>query len=113
MATLDTRLVDVVGGRTAKALETGLGLATVADLLRHYPRRMAERGELTDLGSLRIDDEVTVLAEVRSAKTIRNRNRSGSRLEVVVGDGKGTLQLAFPPGLAVAEEREQIGRAHV
>ena len=39
--------------RTAKALENGLGLRTVEDLLRHYPRRYAERGELTDLRAAR------------------------------------------------------------
>ena len=42
MATLKTRLVDVVGGRTARALSAGLELDTIADLLRHYPRRLAE-----------------------------------------------------------------------
>jgi ATP-dependent DNA helicase RecG len=95
MATLQTRLIGIVGGRTAKALSSAFGLETVEDLLRHYPRRMAERGELTDLASLRIDDDVTVLAEVRSSRVIRNRNGSGSRVEVVVGDGKGTLKLTF------------------
>ena len=106
MATLRTRLVDVLGGRTARALSGGLGLDTVADLLRHYPRRLAERGELTDLASLRVDDDVTVLAEVRSAKVIRHRNRSGSRLEVVVSDGKGTLNLTFFGNRQAWRERE-------
>jgi ATP-dependent DNA helicase RecG len=106
VATLRTRLVDVLGGRTARALSTGLGLDTVADLLRHYPRRLAERGELTDLASLRVDEDVTVLAEVRSAKVIRNRNRSGSRLEVVVSDGKGTLNLTFFGNRHTWRERE-------
>jgi ATP-dependent DNA helicase RecG len=106
VATLRTRLLDVLGGRTARALSTGLGLDTVADLLRHYPRRLAERGELTDLASLRVDEDVTVLAEVRSAKVIRNRNRSGSRLEVVVSDGKGTLNLTFFGNRHTWRERE-------
>ena len=92
MARLDTPLADVVGGRTAKALERRSKCARSRDLLGHYPRRMAERGELTDLASLRVDDDVTVMAEVRSCKVIRNRNRAGSRLEVVVGDGRGTLE---------------------
>src|SRR6266581_3376175 len=95
MARLDTPLVDVLGGRTAKALDSGLELRTVGDLLGHYPRRLAERGELTDLASLRVDDDVTVLAEVRSCHTIRNRSGRGSRLEVVVGDARGTLKLTF------------------
>src|SRR6266496_671010 len=95
MPTLECKLGDVVGGKTAKALERAFGMETVRDLLTHYPRRMAERGELTDLASLRIDEDVTVVAEVRSSRVVRNRNRSGSRLEVVVGDGKGTLKLTF------------------
>ena len=92
---LDSPLVEVVGGRTAKALEQALSIRTVGDLLAHYPRRLAERGELTDLASLRVDDDVTVLAEVRTARAIRNRSGRGERLEVVVGDGRGTLQLTF------------------
>ncbi len=52
-AVLHDRLTSVVGGRTADALRKGLGLVTVEDLLRHYPRRYAERGELTDLSTLR------------------------------------------------------------
>jgi ATP-dependent DNA helicase RecG len=67
---------------------------------------LAERGELTDLASLRVDDDVTVLAEVRSSRVIRNRNRSGSRLEVVVGDGKGTLKLTFFGNRQTWRERE-------
>ena len=51
MATLETPLRDVVG-RAAKALDDGLDLQTVGDLLRHYPRRYAERGKLTDLRDL-------------------------------------------------------------
>ncbi|MEC7001696.1 MAG: hypothetical protein VXX04_07650, partial [Actinomycetota bacterium] len=56
---LETRLRGVIGGRTAGALERGLGLTTVGDLLRHYPRRYAERGELTALSGLTDGDHVT------------------------------------------------------
>jgi len=104
VATLETRLADVVGGRTAKPLEKAFGMQTVADLLAHYPRRMAERGELTDIGSLRVDDEVTVVADVRSAQV--RRSSSGPRLEVVVGDGRDTLQLVFFGRRSVWRERE-------
>jgi ATP-dependent DNA helicase RecG len=92
---LNSLVVEAVGGRTAKALEQALSIRTVGDLLAHYPRRRAERGELTDLASLRVDDDVTVLAEVRTARAIRNRGGRGERLEVVVGDGRGTLKLTF------------------
>ncbi len=104
MITLDSRLGDVVGGRTAKSLEKAFGMETIRDLLAHYPRRLAERGELTELSSLRLDDEVTVVAEVQSARVIRARG--SVRLEVVVGDGRGTLQVVFFGPKSSWRERE-------
>jgi ATP-dependent DNA helicase RecG len=92
---LDTRLSSVLGGRTADALSKGLGLATVEDLVRHYPRRYAERGELTDLTTLTEGEQVTVLAEVRSVTVRPMRNRRGSILEAVVTDGRSSVSLTF------------------
>ena len=93
MATLDSKLGDVVGGKTAKALERAFEMHTVRDLLTHYPRRLAERGELTDLASLRIDEDVTVVADVVSTAVLGRRE--SPRLEVVIGDGTAKLQLVF------------------
>lgn len=95
MATLETKLIDVVGDRTAKALESGLSARTVADLLRHYPRRYAVRGELTDISELKADDEVTILAEIFSANARPLHGRKGTILEVVVTDGTSKLSLTF------------------
>jgi len=99
--TLDSRLPAVVGGPTAKKLESALGLRTVDDLLRHYPRRYARRGDLTDLGRLRLDEHVTVQAEVRTVvnkeygRPDPKRRRRPVRTEVVVTDGTGELLLTF------------------
>ena len=93
MPTLDSKLADVVGGRTAKPLEKGFAMHTVRDLLAHYPRRMAERGELTELSSLRIDDDVTVVADVIS--TAVKGPPANPRLEVVVGNASAKLYLVF------------------
>lgn len=95
MADLTTKLHDVVGDRTAKVLEAGIGTRTVGDLLRHYPRRYMVRGELTDISELKVDDEVTILAEVFSANARALRGRKGTILEVVVTDGKDKLSLTF------------------
>ena len=95
MVHLNSSLIDVLGGRSAKLLSTAFGYETVEDLLRHYPRRYAKRGELTDLKSLRIGEHATVLAEVASAKEAPMKGRRTSRLEVVVTDGKKTIDLAF------------------
>ena len=90
-----TRLTEVLGDRTAKVLAKGLGLATVGDLLRYYPRRYAERGELTDLTKLPIDEEVTVLAEVVRMTKVPFRGRKGFRCDVQVTDGSGSMMLTF------------------
>ena len=92
---LDAKLSSVLGGRTAAALEKGLKLRTVGDLLSHYPRRYARRGELTALSELAIDENVTIVAEVRSVNERTMRAKRGSILEVVISDGKGYLTLTF------------------
>ena len=95
MARLETPVVDVLGGTTAKALAAAFDIGTVGELLAHYPRRLAERGELSDLSSLAEGDDATVMAEVRSTALVRNRSGNGWRLEVLVGDGRASLKLTF------------------
>lgn len=91
----DTSLRTVLGGRTSVVLAEQLDLVTVDDLLGHYPRRYAERGELTDLAALRIGDEVTIVAEVASVTQRRMRHKRGTITDVVVSDGKRKLALVF------------------
>jgi ATP-dependent DNA helicase RecG len=93
-------LVSVVGGKSAKALASAFGITTVEELLAHYPRRYAERGELTDLASLAVGEQVTVLARVASAKSRPLPFKAGQRrrrsiTEAVVTDGTGELTLTF------------------
>ena len=99
MADLNTPLSAILGSRTTKPLEKAFEIRTIGDLLRHYPRRMDERGELTDLASLRVDEDVTVMAEVRSCVERDYRNQSTGRrdvrIEATVSDGRGSLQLVF------------------
>ncbi|MBY3554432.1 ATP-dependent DNA helicase RecG [Modestobacter lapidis] len=92
---MDTPLVKVVGPRTAKAMADQLALRTVRDLLRHYPRRYARRGEMARLDGLEVGDRVTVLAQVRSVSTRPMRQRRGNLTEVTVGDGAGSMRLVF------------------
>ena len=88
-------LRSLLGGRTASALHEAFGMSTVADLLRHSPRRYSRRGELTDLASLAEGEQVTVAAEVRRVTSRPMRDRRGTVLEVEVGDATGSLSLTF------------------
>ncbi|AGW41121.1 ATP-dependent DNA helicase RecG [Leifsonia xyli subsp. cynodontis DSM 46306] len=92
---LDAKLTGVLGGRTAAAFEKAFGTRTVADLLSHYPRRYARRGELTALANLPLDENVTIIAEVLRVQERSMRARRGSILEVKISDGEGILTLTF------------------
>ena len=93
MASLVTRLQNIVGDRTADVLEKSFGMTTVNELLRHYPRRYVVRGELTDISTLLADDEVTILAEIEAVKLRRANGKN--LLEVIVTDGSANLSLTF------------------
>lgn len=109
MATLENKVSAVLGDRTAKVLETTFGIKSIADLMRHYPRRYMVRGELSDISALREGDETTILAQVYSASTRPMRGRKGSMLEVVVTDGTDKLSLTFF-NQAWREKELKVGR---
>jgi ATP-dependent DNA helicase RecG len=93
---LDARLSSTtLGGRTASALQKGLGLVTVGDLISHYPRRYAKRGELTALADLEVDSSVTIVAEVLSVAERSMKAKHGTIFEAKITDGKGILTLTF------------------
>ncbi|MBD8205004.1 ATP-dependent DNA helicase RecG [Microbacterium sp. CFBP 8790] len=93
--TLASRLDGVIGGKTAAAFDRAFGMKTVGELLEHYPRRYARRGELTPIATLPLGEPVTIVAEVVSASERRMQNRRGSLLEVVISDGDGRMSLTF------------------
>ncbi|WEG07390.1 ATP-dependent DNA helicase RecG [Microbacterium horticulturae] len=93
--TLASRLDAALGGRTAGSLQRAFGMRTVGDLLAHYPRRYARRGELTPIDSLEVGDQVTIVAEVLGASERKMRQRRGSIVEVIITDGHGQMSLTF------------------
>ena len=93
MATLETRILNILGDRTAAVLEKSFGITTVNELLRHYPRRYEVRGELTDISKLLADDEVTILAQIERVSLRRANGKN--ILEVIVTDGSANLSLTF------------------
>ncbi|MFI9562249.1 ATP-dependent DNA helicase RecG [Streptomyces rishiriensis] len=97
---LERPLKSVLGPATAKVMAEHLGLHTVGDLLHHYPRRYEERGQLTHLADLPMDEHVTVVAQVADARlhsfaSAKAPRGKGQRLEVTITDGSGRLQLVF------------------
>ncbi len=124
-----SRLSAVLGDKTAKTLASALDLHTVDDLLRHYPRRYAELGALTDLASLEEGQHATVMARVESVKNYSfGPGGRRTRTEVVVTDGSARLSVTFfqqpwrqksmPPGTVglfagtVGSFRDRLQLAH-
>jgi len=121
VTTLRDPLTQVLGKKASDTFEKVFGLRTVGDLLRHYPRRYYTRGELTPLDSLGEGDHVTVVARVATSGVIGGpvpgqprkappgRGPYKQRLEVIVTDGTGKLQLTFFHGVGFHAKQLQSG----
>ncbi len=90
-----TPLDRVIGERTAKSFAKNLGLKTIEDLVLHFPRRYASRGELSKISELPIGEAVSIVAEILDVRERRMTGRKGSILEVRITDGNGTMSLTF------------------
>ncbi len=92
---LESPLASILGGTSAGTLRRAFGYETVNDLLRHYPRRYAHRGELTDLAGLQDGDAVTIFAKIDRIASKKMKTRRGTILEVTVTDGTGELTVTW------------------
>lgn len=84
----------VFGTRNARPLEK-LGLHTVEDLLRYYPREYVDFRVPSNLADLAPGDRVTVVARISSTVVRRNASGRGARLITTLSDGVATLELVF------------------
>ncbi|HST72906.1 MULTISPECIES: ATP-dependent DNA helicase RecG [Kocuria] len=86
LSELDQPLARLLGRSTADQLARQLGVSTIGQLLDYFPRKYMPRGELTPFAELRIDQQVTIVAEVVHASTRQMRSRRGSITDVVITD---------------------------
>jgi ATP-dependent DNA helicase RecG len=105
---IDRKLRDFLGAKTAKIFADVLGIETVGELLRHYPRRYLKKGELTPFEELEVGDQATVSGRVKRV-TVRSLDskmeikpedvnkfrRHRTITKVVVTDGRNDIELAF------------------
>ncbi len=94
MISLDSPVETVLGSVASRgskkraAIVDGLGLRTVGDLLRHFPRRYLETGRLTRVRDLRPGQLLTVVGEITHSTlktyTDRRTRRPAYRLETVL-----------------------------
>ena len=101
MITLDSPVTTVLGDKATKRkrLAEGLGIETVGDLLRHFPRRYVKTGELTRVADLREGEMLTLVGEIirSELKTYQDRRtrRPAYRLETVLQTDGPRLKMTF------------------
>jgi ATP-dependent DNA helicase RecG len=81
-------------GEEAHLVLAGMGIRTVGDLIRHYPRRYIDRSAVERIGDLRIGQGATVIARVHKT-TKRMTRRRQTMVTITIGDGTGFLDLTF------------------
>jgi ATP-dependent DNA helicase RecG len=99
MATLDDRLDMVIGGKAADPLEEHLGLRTVGDLVRYFPRKysdaMSVRGEGEEF-DLEEGEHVTFVDVITEAKLLwSNRQPKRQYLVVTLGQRRPKVTATF------------------
>ncbi|MEV6889175.1 MULTISPECIES: ATP-dependent DNA helicase RecG [Kribbella] len=105
---MERKLRDFLGAKTAKTFAEVLGIETVGELLRHYPRRYLKKGELTPFDELEVGDQATVNGRVKkvTARALDTKleikpedahkfRKRRTITKVVVTDGRNDLEAAF------------------
>ncbi|GAA2115988.1 ATP-dependent DNA helicase RecG [Nocardioides bigeumensis] len=101
MITLDSPIATLIPDQAKKRTKVadGLGLKTVGDLMRHFPRRYLKTSELTAVAELEEGQLLTVVGEISHSdlKTYRDRRsgRMAYRLETVLRTDGPSLQMSF------------------
>ena len=101
MIDLGSPIDTVLGDRSVKRkkIVDNLGLRTVGDLLRHFPRRYVRTGELTRLDELEEGQVLVVVGEISASdlRTYREKRtgRPAFRLETLLRADGASLQMSF------------------
>jgi ATP-dependent DNA helicase RecG len=81
-------------GEEAHVVLAGIGIRTVGDLVRHYPRRYIDRSAVERIQDLQIAQHATVIARVHKVSKRMTRRRQ-TMVTVTLSDGSGSLDLTF------------------
>ena len=80
-----------------KLVEEGLGIHTVGDLLRHFPRRYVQTTELSEVGTPEVGQLLSVVGEVTGSavKTFQRGRKLQFRTEVRIRTNGPSFSLSF------------------
>ena len=108
------KFVPGVGEARARLLQRELGIATMRDMLYHFPFRYIDRTRIYEIGEI---DENTSAAYVRFRAKVTGMSFAGEgrkrRFSVWVSDGTGTAELIWFQGIKWVEKRFEQGREYM
>ncbi|EON23209.1 ATP-dependent DNA helicase RecG [Nocardioides sp. CF8] len=80
-----------------KLVEEGLGITTVGELLRHFPRRYVETTELSEVGTPEVGQLLSVVGEVTSSavRPFQRGRKTQFRTEVRIRTNGPSFSLSF------------------
>ena len=91
----DIQSIIGIGQKNSK-LYNKLGIYTVYDLLRYYPRRYQDYSQLKPINKLNFGDELTVIGTItRELSTRTSINKRLKITETVISDGTGSLRIIW------------------
>ncbi len=90
IAEIDVQFVKGVGPRY-KTMLANIGIESVENLLRHYPRRHIDFSDKVKISSLSPGQEVTIIGTIKSVNAFQSPKSKVSILTIVITDGTGNV----------------------
>jgi len=109
----DIKFLSGVGERRASMLRKELGIATLGDLLYHFPFRYIDRTRIWKIGELDDDSLTYIQLKVRITGFQHVGAGSKRRFIATVSDGSGVAELVWFKGISWIEKRLEQGREYV
>ncbi len=105
--------LSVISGKQAEKVVKETGLATVGELLAHYPRTYVDKGRLSDLGELVEGDFISLVGQVVSSdlRTYRDKRTGREAYRVLLqvkGEGGGLAMTFFAKSRGVAAFHQKL-----
>ena len=109
----DIKFLSGVGERRAQLLKKELGIATIGDLLYHFPFRYLDRSRIWRIGEIADDSLTYIQLRVRITGFRHVGAGPKKRFIAVVSDGSGQAELVWFKGINWIEKRLEQGREYV
>ena len=109
----DVKYIAGVGEARAKLLEKELGIATVGDLLYHFPFRYIDRTTIYRIGEIGASGQTLVQFRGRITGVAYAGAGRKRRFTAYVSDATGQAELVWFQGIKWIEKRIEVGREYL